>query len=179
MTGEPGKKHILLCGERGAGKSTLIQRLLEKSSLPVYGFYTKRLAADETGFHPIYIHDARAGERACAEQNRIGSCNAKVHSVSLSAFNTLGVEYLDAPQNALIVMDELGFMEAGAEAFVNQVFRVLDGGVPVLAAVKARTDVPFLNAVRAHENCRVYTVTPENRDALYEALFSIVTGWNK
>ena len=42
------KRHLLICGERGVGKSTLIRRLLEHSTLEVGGFVTKRLpVADE------------------------------------------------------------------------------------------------------------------------------------
>ena len=37
------EKHILICGERGVGKSTLIRRLLAESTLPVGGFVTRRL----------------------------------------------------------------------------------------------------------------------------------------
>ena len=32
------KKHILICGEKGVGKSTLIRRLLEAADLTVGGF---------------------------------------------------------------------------------------------------------------------------------------------
>ena len=42
--------------------------------------------------------------------------------------------------------------------------------VPVIAAVKSRTDVPFLNAVRAASRAEVFYITPENRDELYEKL---------
>lgn len=34
-------KHILICGEKGVGKSTLIQRLLDEACLTVGGFCTK------------------------------------------------------------------------------------------------------------------------------------------
>ena len=37
------KRHLLICGERGVGKSTLIRRLLEHSTREVGGFVTKRL----------------------------------------------------------------------------------------------------------------------------------------
>ena len=47
------KKHILICGERGVGKSTLIEKLLAACPRPRYGFITKMRPADETGFHPI------------------------------------------------------------------------------------------------------------------------------
>ena len=47
------RKHILICGEVGVGKSTLIQRLLAQNTSPLYGFITKKLDPDENGFHPI------------------------------------------------------------------------------------------------------------------------------
>ena len=53
------EKHILICGERGVGKSTLIRRLLAESTLPVGGFVTRRLTqADADGMFPIYLHAA-------------------------------------------------------------------------------------------------------------------------
>lgn len=172
------QRHILICGEVGAGKSTLIQKLLKQSTRPVYGFVTKRLEADETGFHPIYIHPAGAQARAHEQENLIGTCDSKVHNIVTETFDTLGVEYLEAERGGLIVMDELGFMEAHAERFVKSVFSALDGDIPVIAAVKARFDVPFLNAVRAHKNARLFTLTKENRDALYEELLPVVLSWN-
>ena len=47
------KIHILICGERGVGKSTLIERLLRACSRPRYGFVTKMRPAGPDGFHPI------------------------------------------------------------------------------------------------------------------------------
>ena len=36
------RRHLLICGERGVGKSTLIRRLLKHSTREVGGFVTKR-----------------------------------------------------------------------------------------------------------------------------------------
>ena len=51
-------KHILICGEKCVGKSTLIQRLLDEACLTVGGFCTK--TDENTGevMHPIYIYPA-------------------------------------------------------------------------------------------------------------------------
>ena len=88
-------------------------------------------------------------------------------------FNTLGVQYIrDARPDGILIMDELGFFEAGAEAFTSAVLEALSGDVPVIAAVKSRRDVPFLNAVRAHPGAEVFPITPDNRDELYETLLS-------
>lgn len=173
------QRHILVCGEVGAGKSTLISRLLAHSTHPVYGFVTKRLEPDGDGFHPIYIHPAGAKARMREPSNLIGTCDRKTHNINLDVFNTLGVEYLQAMPGGLIVMDELGFMEANAEAFVKSVFGALDGDIPVIAAVKARFDVPFLNGVRAHPKGRLYTITRENRDDLFWELLPVIRAWNK
>lgn len=170
-------KHILITGEIGAGKSTLIQRLLTHTTRPVYGFITRRMEADASGFHPIYIHPAGALERVYTTGNRIGMCNSQMHGASLEVFNTLGVRYLDAPEDGLIVMDELGFMEAKADLFVQKVFEALDGRIPVIAAVKARLDVPFLNAVRARPNAANFTITPDNRGDLYRQLSAVMDAW--
>ncbi len=172
-------KHILLCGDRGVGKSTLIQKLLAANTRHVYGFLTRRLAADETGFHPIYIHPAGAVERVHTDENQIGACDSRIHNVSVEVFNTLGVQYVrEARPGGVIVMDELGFMEAQAEAFIRAVYDALNDNIPVIAAVKSRYDVPFLGEVRAHPNSVVYGVDAKNRDALYDRLLPVVQEWN-
>lgn len=172
------RKHILICGEVGVGKSTLIWRLLAQNTRPLYGFITKKLDPDENGFHPIYIHPAGAGERVYKEENLVGTCDRRIHNINLDVFNTLGVAYLQAKSGGIILMDELGFMEAQAEAFTRAVMGVLDGDVPAIAAVKARFDVPFLNEVRAHPKGRLFMLTKENRDKAFEELLPVIRLWN-
>ena len=169
------KRHILISGERGVGKSTLIKRLLEACPRPRYGFVTKMRPAGPDGFRPIYIHPAGQlpGEWVFEEENCIGVCDSRTHRPRLNVFNTLGVQYIrDAQPDGILIMDELGFFEAGAEAFTAAVLEALSGDVPVIAAVKSRRAVPFLNAVRAHPGAEVFPITPDNRDELYETLLS-------
>lgn len=173
------KRHILICGERGAGKSTLIERLLREYQGPVYGYFTRSTPRDENGFHSIYIHPAGAAKRLRSEANHIGDCNGRERSVNLRVFETLGVEYLRHGGDGLIVMDELGFMEAGANDFCNAVLNCLAEDTHVIACVKARFDVPFLCKVRSCPKGELYAVTPENREELYYELTPIVRGWSE
>lgn len=172
-------KHILICGDVGVGKSTLVNRLLAQNTRPLYGFITKKETPDENGFHPIYIHPAGAAKRHHESENLIGTCDRRIHNINPDGFNLLGVDYLRATQDGIIVMDELGFMESQAEAFTRAVFAALDGKIPVIAAVKARYDVPFLNEVRAHSKSQLYMISLENRDALLEELLPVIHGWNE
>lgn len=171
------RKHIFICGEVGVGKSTLIQRLLVQSAKPLYGFITKKLDPDQNGFHPIYIHQAGAIERVYEEKNLIGTCDRRIHNINLDAFNTLGVSYLQAKSDGIILMDELGFMEAKAETFTRAVLETLDADIPVLAAIKARFDIPFLDTVRTHPNGKLFMITKDNRDQLYEELLPLIKRW--
>ena len=172
-------RHILIAGKRHAGKSTLIQRLLAEVTVPVYGFRTRSGERGEGGFHSIHIFPADGSSTARTEENHIGDCNGRERTVYPEVFDTLGVQYLDAKPDGILVMDELGFMEEPAREFCGRVLEALDGEIPVLAAVKI-SDLgrDFLDAVRNHPNADVYEVTEDNREALFEQLKPVVQGWN-
>ena len=176
------KKHILLRGEPGVGKSTLIRRLLEASDLQPGGFYTKMDKNPGELMHPIYIYPAALPEaaRKRGEENLVGRCGeqGRFKEIFPNVFDTLGSAYLqDTAACRVIVMDELGFLESEAQAFRAAVLQVLDGEVPVLAAVKDRMDVPFLHQVCAHPRAEVVPIDTQNRDALFHRLLPIVKSW--
>ena len=172
-------RHILLCGERGVGKSTLIARLLRCGGLPVYGFVTELLAeANGDGLHEIHIYPV--GGCACVPtaENLVGVSGGGKPRAFPAAFDTLGVRYLQAARpGGLIGMDELGFLEARADRFTGAVLAALDGDIPVLAAVKARGESPFLRAVRGHGNAALYRVDEHSRDSLFDTLCPVVSAW--
>ena len=174
-------KHILICGERHVGKSTLVERLLAEINLPVYGVITKSMRERSDGYHEIYIFRANDKERVLSEENHLADCDTVHRKVNLKLFETLGVQYLnEARDDGIIVMDELGFMEADAKKFTAKVLEILDGDIPVIATAKStHPNVDFLNKVRTHPNVDLYMINEENRDELYEALLPIVKTLNK
>ncbi len=164
-------RHIAVTGERGAGKTYVIQKLMEELSCPKYGFMTKSLSADENGFHPIYIHPAGAAERVYTQENLIGTCDTRIHNINLEVFDRLGAPYIkNARADGVIIMDELGFMEADSKLFTEAVFDALDGDIPVIASIKARYDVPFLDKVRNHPKLKVFEVTRDTSDKVLEEI---------
>lgn len=161
--------HILIVGARGVGKSTLIRKVLNELGRPVFGFETKKETelADEEKGSPIYIYEA-GKPHVQTEENRIGYCLNCRPDPNGAAFDRF-VPLLNAPvpEDHVILMDELGFLESSSEGFCSAVMARLDGDIPVIAAVK-KDDFPFLEAVRSHKNAKCFYITEENRDALFE-----------
>ncbi|HNT02934.1 MAG: nucleoside-triphosphatase [Clostridiaceae bacterium] len=172
-------QHILICGERGVGKSTLVNKLLLQSRRPVFGFITKKMPPNQNGECDVYIHPANSANLQLTHENLVGICNnGKIVTINTEVFNTVGVKLLQSPPRGLLLMDELGFMESKASAFCSGVLAVLDGDIPVLAAVKNK-ETPFLKAVREHKNVELHYITTQNRDMLYQELIEKIMEYNQ
>jgi len=159
---------IFLTGERGVGKSTALRRVLHGCGLTIGGFMTdfgdtrygenKKLWLLPWAETP----DFSAGQ-VCALLGPGG------RQVFPEVFDGLGAELLRraAGEDAcgLILLDELGFLEAGAAGFRKAVLDVLAGPKPVLGVVRqglgAWQDAPL---------GELWEVTKENRDAVPDRL---------
>lgn len=164
---------ILIVGARGSGKTTLIGRLLSGNSRPVRGFYTEKCLTAPPGTHNIYLHAAwlPPEKRTFTTGNQVGRWNGQTMQAFSQVFDTLGVAYLhNVPPDALVVMDELGFLESQASRFTQTVLDTLNGPAQVIAAVKDRPDVPFLQTVLAHPQAQVFYLTPDNRQEVFRQI---------
>ena len=83
---------ILIIGARGAGKTTLIRRLLSDASRPVRGFYTANLSTEPSGTHSTYLHPAwqPLDERIYTPDNQVGRWNGQTMRPFPEVFDTLG-----------------------------------------------------------------------------------------
>lgn len=159
--------HILISGEIGVGKTTLINKLLQSANMPVYGFRTEKNT--ESGH--VYIHGAN-GKKSYTEDNIVGLCTASGMRANPKVFESLGTRLLaDIPAGSIVAMDELGFLESGAPGFCRAVLDVMNGPYLVLAAVKP-LETDFLRSVREHNKAQLFRITMDNRDALYEWIVS-------
>lgn len=157
-------RHLFLTGERQVGKSTLVDKVLARLGLPVGGFRTFGAHYTDDGGSDVCIRGAGEDVGIHRVAHRGGEKGGFVAFPEV--FDRIGTELLRPGQLCrIVVMDELGFMEAEAHAFQQAVMDCLDGEIPVLGVIKPRA-TPFLDRVRAHPGVQVEEVTEANRNDL-------------
>ena len=178
------KPHIVLCAPKKTGKTTLIERIMQETkagapSIPIYGFQTKRFACSD-GINRIYMFPAGHVriDSLPSDTCYLGSTCGHVRDVCTETFETYGTALIrSARPGGLIIMDEIGHMEKDARLFLQAIFDALDGDIPVLASVRY-TDgsIDYLERIKHHPQVRLYMLTGENRDAVYDEIRDTIFG---
>lgn len=163
-------KNILITGKVGVGKTTLVKRLLQYISVPWCGYFTERIKdGGKTLGHKMVTSDGRSkvfADRRWEELPQFGQMG-----VRREVFEQLGVDILrQARQSAeLIVMDELGFMEANTENFHHEVFLCFDCALPVVAVIKEAA-AHHWSSLLSRQHAKVFDVSLHNRHLLLPEL---------
>ena len=169
--------NIFLTGERGIGKSTIINGFVSTLDFLPAGFQTRMLETDNQEPDSViirpykadspYMKGATIGKDEAVVATRDN--NSATMKIDTNAFDVTGAKILrmsrEQKNPRLIIMDELGFMESEAHIFRSEVLKCLDEETPVFGVLKAGT-IPFLDSIRKRDDVLVFEVTEENRDRL-------------
>lgn len=180
-------KNILIGGDKEVGKTYLVNRLKDElKDKNIQGYFTQmhkdKVDEENNGFK-IYMYPANQSikNRKETKENYIGSCNRIDKTINKETFAKLGVELLsDADKADVIIMDEIGFFEAGVNEFTQKVYEAIEGPKHVIATIKERYDNDYINNVRAYkdrEDTIFIRLTKENRDEVFAQLEKIVKAW--
>lgn len=158
---------VLICGDVQVGKSTLIRRLVSDTGRAPRGYITKRIPAPEDETSYVYLYDVASPPERIEDAAVIKELRPEGAKDHPEVLDTLGAAYLDCiPEGELVVLDEIGTVESASPRFQRAIMRILGGDFDVLASVKAQ-NTDFLRKLRAHPDCELYIITPENREGLY------------
>lgn len=162
-------RHLFLTGEKQVGKSTLLRRLLSAFALSPSGYETRlwQMDGERRGYLFHSFSPIEPYQNDCPCSLRL----AQRRSIPvLPVFEEIGSASLRAAlcdAQPVILMDELGKLERDARCFEEAALSCFDGGKPVLGVLQ-KGEYPLKQAILARPDVCCLTVTPENRDALFE-----------
>jgi nucleoside-triphosphatase len=172
MTIPSSAKNILLTGQPGCGKTTVILRLVKLTSdLRLAGFYTEELreGGQRVGFEAVGLSsEFRCVLAHTRSRSRIKVGRYGVEPDLLVPLVHAELEKADEDADAFVI-DEIGKMELQCKPFVEAVRRLLAGMLPVIATVALKGHGLIAEA-KARADVRVIHVSAENRDDLPETL---------
>lgn len=166
--------HVFLTGEVQCGKSTALSRALEQISRPLFGF--KTLFTDRYNDNKA-LYMLPAGFVGVPESKHIVAqfVDGKPQPLT-QRFNEIGAALLQEAQQhpeGLILMDECSRFERDALDFQREIFKCLDGDIPVLGVVRQNAS-GWVDAIRSHPNVKLLTVTVDNRDRIPDEILCLL-----
>ncbi len=172
-------RNALVTGPPRSGKTTALERtvtLLRDHGYAVGGIVAPEIREDgeRVGFE---IVDLASGDRetmahvAFDDGPAVGTYRVDVSAVDRISERAIYAAIYDAD---CVVIDEIAPMELESERFVRALDRALESAVPVLAAIKYRSERGVLGDVKSRADVEVFEVTSETRDDLPEALLEWV-----
>lgn len=165
---------VLLTGQPGVGKTTLIKKLLAAVPGLWGGFYTQELRGPggRLGFEIITLDGQRAilahvDRRGPARVGKYGVYVENVDAVAVPAVEraVAGADY--------VVIDEIGKMELLSDAFRAAVLHAVQSPKTVVGTILWRSH-PWTDALKRTPGVSVMTVTLANRESLLDSIIQVL-----
>jgi nucleoside-triphosphatase len=169
-------QNFLLEGPPGSGKTTLIQKLIQRLEGRLGGFFTEEIreSGERTGFR---IHTLEGREGVLAHIGFQTGTRVGRYGVDVQAFEDLVIPCLKnaVAGSDLILIDEIGRMELFSERFKGAVTACLESPAPMVASIMQKPH-PFADRIRMRPDVRQITVTREEQGFIIQELLDILKG---
>ena len=158
--------NIFITGNPRCGKSTLIQKVLDKiSDKKVSGIITPeiRIRGERQGFKIIDL--ASRQEEVLASLNIERGPGVSRYKVNVQGIDLVIDKFLESYKDSdYVVIDEIGMMEFYSQKFRETIRAVLDSNKTVLATLSKKF-------VKEYQNTgQIFNLTRENFDEIYDKI---------
>ena len=168
------RQNLLFTGSPGCGKSTIIEKIVQRIPRPTTGFFTREIRdkGRRLGFS-ITTLDGKRGILAHIDvkgRHRVGR-----YGVNLPDIDRIAVPSL-IPENEMVVVvvDEIGKMECLSALFRRVIIEVLDSPNWVVGSIALKGD-GFIGGIRKRPDTHLITVSESNRNTLVEEIPEILS----
>lgn len=177
------RTNILFTGLPGCGKSTVVEKIVQRIKRPSTGFFTREMRASGRrvwfsittldGSHGVLAHtDIRS-------RFRVGRYGVNLPDIDQIAVPAMVPE----SETVVVVVDEIGKMECFSALFRQTLIKVLDSANTVVGSISLKGDA-FIKAIKKRPDTLLIPVSEKNRDGLVEDFFgstalsgSLLTNW--
>lgn len=170
------KKHILLTGKPGIGKTSVIKKIALKLSSAAGGFFTEeiRIMGRRMGFRVVTL-DGEEGILAhvdCNSNYKVGK-----YRVDVDSFNRVAIPALEKAlkEKPIIIVDEIGKMELFSDKFKELINNILDSGKLLVCVIMENRD-GFTDRIKKRNDVNILTVDYNNREGLDEKVTELMKG---
>jgi len=165
---------LLITGRPGIGKTTLIKKVIKRSSLRWGGFYTQeiRVKNNRVGFKIISLSGEKGvlAHKDIKSKYKVGKYYINIHDLEVIAARSVNTALIERKP---VVIDEIGKMEIMSDKFknaVNMAFQIS----PLVMATISQHETSYINSIKRIENAILIEVTHENRDLLNKMILDLI-----
>jgi len=162
-------KNILLTGPPRCGKSTLIQKIVQRGGRPMTGFFTSEIRdqGERVGFA---VTSLDGGNGTLAHIRFRGPVRVGKYGVNIQEFERIAIPSMRPSQpDQIIVIDEIGKMECLSRIFKETLLQVLDSDHRTISTIALKAD-PFIRHIKERKDVTLILLTEKNRDQLVDLL---------
>lgn len=164
-------KNIFITGERGIGKSTLINKVIKNVDSSIGGFIQEKIFTDKTTcFNVISLYNLKDSYTIGIYDNE-----KELLLSDVNVFNVISKDILlkSLENRELIILDELGFMEENSMLFKDSIIKILNSGTPVLGVLK-ECDGNFVQQIKMREDVHVIKINENNRNSMEDKILHML-----
>jgi len=172
------EKHpiILLTGQPGIGKTTIIQRLAERTGNRAGGFYTQEIreGGQRKGFEIVTFDGERTYLSLKSPRQTFGNeIVFKSYRVNLDGIERVAVQSMvkARDEGKIIFADEIGPMEITSRLFCDTIRQLLQDENVSLIGTIVRRPYRFADEVKRHPRVKIVEVTYRNRDGITDEIW--------
>ncbi|MCS6816125.1 MAG: NTPase [Blastocatellia bacterium] len=172
-TVSPTRRHLLITGRPGVGKTTLLRQVAERLVPQAAGFYTLEVrdaAGHRVGFEIVTLEGQR---RLLAHVDFQTPYRVSRYGVDVRAMEEVAVPVLERGLTdeaiPFLIVDEIARMELFSHAFVRVLDKILISPKRLIATIQ-QSSHPVIERIRARPDVELWELTPTNRSELLARL---------